>query len=98
MPFAAGDFDVRSRKFLASAVHDAVEADVVLKRVRSSHIVIVRVLEADRQPARLVALARNWLESGCHLKISGRIGQSHGKWESQISGIGAQLRQGFSAL
>src|SRR5215203_7121908 len=98
MPFAAGDSDVRSREFLASAVDDAIEADVVLKRVRSSHIVIVRILEADRQPAGLVALARDGLESGCHLNVGGRIGSSDGKWEPQISGIGAELRQSVPAL
>src|SRR5215207_2324896 len=72
VPLARSHLNVGARELLPAPVHDAIKADVVLERVRSGHVVVVLVLQADGEAPRLIDLARNRLEAGAHLNIRRR--------------------------
>src|SRR5204862_6426029 len=42
MPRATGDLHIRARELLPASLHDAVEADIVLERIRTHEIIVVR--------------------------------------------------------
>src|SRR5215218_3407780 len=91
MPFSAGDFDVRSREFMTSAPHYAVEAYVVFESIGPCNVVVVLVLHPRRQPAGLIHLARDCLEPRAHLKVRGCRGTVDCKREAQIGWVRAEL-------
>src|SRR5689334_16029582 len=63
VPRAGSHLDVRGCQLLAATLHDAVETDIVLQRVRAREVVVVRRRHAHRNPASLIDLSGHWLEA-----------------------------------
>jgi hypothetical protein len=63
VPFAGGDLDVGAGDLLALAAHHAVEAHVVLQRIRAHDVVVVAVDESHGEARSLVDLSRDCLET-----------------------------------
>src|SRR5215472_13494988 len=57
VPFPRGHLPVPARELPAVALDHVVEADVVLERVRTGHVVVVGVLQAEDQATTLVTLS-----------------------------------------
>ena len=68
----------------AASLHDAIEADIVLQRIRAHEVVVVRRRDAHRDPARLIDLAGDRLEAGAHLDIRRRDRAVNRQGKAQI--------------
>src|SRR5829696_5783974 len=75
------------------AMREPSTQDIALERVRSGHVVVVLVLQADGEAARLVDLARNSLEAGAHLDIRRRDRAVNRQGKAQIRLVRAELRE-----
>ena len=69
VPFIGGDLHVRTLFLGPSAINRMVDGYVVLERVGSGDVVIVRVLGAPDNPAGLVFLPGNRLELHFHRTV-----------------------------
>ena len=75
----------------APALDDAIESDVILKRVGANHVVIVGVLEPHGDAPGLIDLAGDRLESDFNVKIGGGEALMDRERKPIIGAIGAGL-------
>ena len=86
------DFKIGARDLLPSAIHDAVETDVVFERVGAGDVVVVSVGEPHRDASRLIDLAGDRLEVNRHIHILRRERQIHSERKAIGRSVLARLR------
>src|SRR5262245_47292311 len=69
MPLVGGDFGIHPMNLLTTALNDAVKANVVLKRIGSNNVIVVRIKYTSSNTRRLVDASSNGFEPDGHFDI-----------------------------
>src|SRR5262249_24502420 len=69
-----GDFGIHPMNLLTTALNDAVKANVVLKRIGSNNVIVVRIKYTSSNTRRLVDASSNGFEPDGHLTFFATIG------------------------
>src|SRR5579872_52839 len=97
VPRAADDLEISPGELLALPLHHPVEADVVFERIGARDVIIVRRLQADDDPARLVDASRHRLEAQRGLQVCAGEGLVDCKREAVAGAVFAHLGDGGAA-
>src|ERR1700737_3195869 len=91
VPSAGGDLRILASDLSTLAGDHLVQSYIVLKRVRPRDIVILVILRADDDPARLIDAARDGFETNGYADVSDGQTVVDAKWKPIVSGIVAGL-------
>ena len=91
MPFPCGHLDVGARDLLAFALHDAIEPDIVFKRVGAGDVVIVRRHQPHGDAAGPVHRPGDRLEPDNDIDVFRRDRLVDGEREAVAGFVGAGL-------